>query len=48
MEKIGLLGFIFGMAGLSWGIMAFGQINVMKKDIETLKEMVQKLGKESD
>ena len=48
MESFGLLGFIFGMAGLSWGIMAFGQINVMKKDIETLKETVLKLGGDSD
>ena len=43
-----MLGFIFGMAGLSWGIMAFGQINIVKKDVETLKETVQNLSGESD
>ena len=44
METIGLLGFVFGI----FGIISFGKVNALKKDVGTLKETIQKLGGESD
>ena len=41
METFGILGFIFGMAALA-------QVIMLKKDVETLKETIQKLGGKSD
>lgn len=41
MEAMGILGFVFGLAALAQAIM-------LKKDVETLKEKVQKLGGDSD
>ena len=44
METFGLLGFVFGI----FGIIAFGKVIKLQKDVETLKETIQKLGGESD
>lgn len=41
MESFGIIGFIFGLAALA-------QVIMLKKDVETLKEKVQKLGEDSD
>lgn len=41
METFGILGFVFGLAALA-------QVIMLKKDVETLKEEVQKLGGDSD
>jgi len=41
METFGILGFVFGMAALA-------QVILLKKDVETLKEAVQKFGGDSD
>ena len=41
METLGILGFIFGLAALA-------QVIMLKKEVETLKEKVQKLGGDSD
>lgn len=44
METIGLLGFVFGI----FGLIAFGQVSKLIKDVEALKGAIQKLGGESD
>jgi len=44
METIGLLGFVFGI----FGLIAFGHVSKLTKDVETLKEAIQKLGGKSD
>ena len=41
METLGMMGFIFGLAALA-------QVIMLKKEVETLKEKVQKLGGDSD
>lgn len=44
MDTFGLLGFVFGI----FGLIAFGQVNKLKKDVETLKKALQINGGESD
>ena len=39
METFALLGFVFGI----FGLIALGQVNKLKIDVENLKETVQKL-----
>lgn len=39
METFALLGFVFGI----FGLIALGQVNKLKIDVEKLKETVQKL-----
>ncbi len=41
MGAMGIIGFVFGLAALA-------QVIMLKKDVETLKEKVQKLGGDSD
>jgi len=41
METLGLLGFVFGLAALA-------QVIMLKKDVEVIKEAIQKLGGEID
>ncbi len=41
METIGLLGFVFGI----FGLIAFGQVSKLTKDVRTLKETIQNLVK---
>jgi len=38
METMGLMGFIFGLSGLSFGLMAWQQIAGLKKEFEDLKK----------
>ena len=48
MDTFGLLGFVFGLAGLSFGLMSFEKVNKLEKEIETLKDLIQKRGEESE
>ena len=41
MEAIGILGFVFGLAALP-------QVILLNKDVEKLKETLQKLDRDSD
>jgi len=43
MVTIGLLGFVFGI----FGLIAFGLVSKLTKDVEALKRAIQKLGGES-
>ena len=44
METIAMLGFVFGI----FGLIALGQVNKLKIDVEKLKETVQEIVGESD
>ena len=41
MEAMGILGFVFGLAALA-------QVIMLKKEVEAVKEAIQKLGGDSD
>ncbi len=41
METMAILGFIFGMSGLSFGLMAFGQVSQLKKEVQQLKGQLE-------
>lgn len=43
METFAIIGFVFGMSGLSMGIIAKGQIENLKIDVDQLKEELNKL-----
>ncbi len=38
------LGYIFGMAGLSFAIMAWGQVSNLKKEFDELKKQLEQQG----
>ena len=38
------MGFIFGMAGISFAIIAWGQIAVLRKEFEQLKKKLEDKG----
>lgn len=38
------LGYIFGMAGLSFAIMAWGQVSSLKKEFDELKKTLEEQG----
>ena len=38
------LGYIFGLAGLAFAIIAWGKIEGLKKDFEELKKQLEELG----
>ena len=44
METIAILGFVFGI----FGLIALGQVNKLKIDVEKLKETVQEIVGKSD
>ncbi len=44
MDAFGLMGFIFGMSGLSFAIIAWGQIASLKKEFEDLKKSLEDSG----
>ena len=41
MEVFGLLGFIFGLSGMTFAIIAWGQIASLKKEFEDLKKSLR-------
>ena len=44
MDTFGLLGFIFGLSGLSYAIIARGQIASLQKEFEDLKKNLENSG----
>lgn len=40
METMGLMGFIFGMSGLSFAVIVYEQMTKLKKDVERLSALV--------
>ena len=44
METLGILGFIFGMSGLSFAIIAWGLIGRLRKEFEDLKKNLEDTG----
>ncbi len=44
MESMGILGFIFGMSGLSIALIGKEQIASLKKEFDALKEELEKSG----
>ena len=38
------MGYIFGMAGLSFAIMAWGQVSTLKKELDELKKKLVEKG----
>ncbi len=45
MEALGVLGFIFGSGAMFFGIVAWSQISVLRKEFEDLKNSLEKSGK---
>ena len=41
METMAIMGFIFGMSGASFGLMAFGQVSQLKKEVQKLKDRLE-------
>ena len=44
MDAFGLMGFISGMSGLSFAIIAWGQISSLRKEFEDLKRNLEDSG----
>ena len=44
MEAFGILGFTFGLAGLTFAIIAWGQFASLKKEFEDLKKSLGESG----
>lgn len=40
MEAISILGFVFGMSGLSFGLIALGQVQALKNDLAELRDQL--------
>jgi len=44
MEALGVLGFIFGSGAMVFGLAAWSQISVLRKEFEELKNSLEKSG----
>ena len=44
MEALGVLGFIFGSGAMFFGLVAWSQISVLRKEFEELKNSLEKSG----
>ena len=44
MEALGVLGFIFGRGAMFFGLVAWSQISVLRKEFEELKNSLEKSG----
>ncbi len=44
MEALGVLGFVFGSGAMFFGIVAWSQISVLRKEFEDLKNILEKSG----
>ena len=44
MEALGVLGFIFGSGAMFFGIVAWSQISVLKKELEEIKNSMKRPG----
>ena len=44
MEALGVLGFIFGSGAMVFGLPAWSQISVLRKEFEELKNNLEKSG----
>ena len=44
MEALGVLGFIFGSGAMVFGLVAWSQISVLRKEFEELKNNLEKSG----
>ena len=44
MDAFGILGFVFGSTGMTFGFMAWGQMASLSKEVEELKKCLQDSG----